>query len=187
VLVFGRRCRQALVARPRPQADPRRGGSSLKLYLVRHAKAGSRSAWNGPDEERPLSKAGRRQAAALAKLLRDEPIGHIVSSAYVRCRETVAPLVERLGLPVEDADALSEGAPLSEALRLIDKVSDKPTVLCTHGDVIGELLHHWASQHVRLDAGDDAAPSELRFPKGSTWVLDVEDGQVVRGHFLPAT
>jgi 8-oxo-dGTP diphosphatase len=110
-----------------------------------------------------------------------------VSSAYVRCRETVAPLAERLGLPVEDADALSEGAPLSEALRLIDKVSDKPTVLCTHGDVIGELLHHWASQHVRLDADDDAAPSELRFPKGSTWVLDVEDGQVVRGHFLPAT
>ncbi|HEX3667665.1 MAG TPA: phosphoglycerate mutase family protein [Acidimicrobiia bacterium] len=185
--MFGRRCRQALVARPRPQADPRRGGSSLKLYLVRHAKAGSRSAWNGPDEERPLSKAGRRQAAALAKLLRDEPIGHVVSSAYVRCRETVAPLAERLGLPVEDADALSEGAPLSEALRLIDKVSDKPTVLCTHGDVIGELLHHWASQHARLDAGDDAAPSELRFPKGSTWVLDVEDGQVVRGHFLPAT
>jgi broad specificity phosphatase PhoE len=124
---------------------------------------------------------------ALAKLLRDEPIGHIVSSAYVRCRETVAPLAERLGLPVEDADALSEGAPLSEALRLIDKVSDKPTVLCTHGDVIGELLHHWASQHVRLDAGDDAAPSELRFPKGSTWVLEVEDGQVARGHFLPAT
>lgn len=123
----------------------------------------------------------------MAKLLRDEPVGHIVSSPYVRCRETVAPLAERHALPVEDADALSEGAPLSEALRLVEKVGDKPTVLCSHGDVIGELLHHWASQHVRLDAGDDAAPSELRFPKGSTWVLDVEDGQVVRGHFLPAT
>ena len=36
-------------------------------------------------------------------------------------------------------------------------------------------------------SGDDAAPSELRFPKGSTWVLDVEDGQVVRGRYLPAT
>ena len=110
-----------------------------------------------------------------------------MSSPYVRCRETVAPLDERLGLPVEDSDALSEGAPLSEALRLIDKVSDKPTVLCTHGDVIGDLLYHFGGQHARLDAGDDAAPSELRFPKGSTWVLDVEDGQVVRGRFLPAT
>jgi broad specificity phosphatase PhoE len=185
--VLGRRRGQALVARPRPKAHPRRGGPSLNLYLVRHAKAGSRSAWDGRDEERPLSKAGRRQAAALAKLLRDEPVGHIVSSPYVRCRETVAPVAERLGLPVEDADALSEGAPLSEALRLIDKVSDKPTVLCSHGDVIGDLLHHWASQYVRLDAGDDAAPRELLFPKGSTWVLDVEDGQVVRGRFVPAT
>ena len=119
--------------------------------------------------------------------MRDEPIGRIVSSPYVRCRETVAPLAERLGLPVEDADALSEGAPLSEALRLLEKVTDKPTVLCSHGDVIGDLLHHFASQHVRLDAGDDAAPSELRFPKGSTWVLDVEEGQIVRGRFLPAT
>ncbi len=154
---------------------------------MRHAKAGSRSSWDGADEERPLSKAGRRQAAALAKLLRDEPIGRVVSSSYVRCRETVEPLAEGLGRRVEDADGLSEGAPLSEALRLLDKVSDKPTVLCTHGDVIGDLLHHFAGQNVRLDAGDDAAPSELRFPKGSTWVLDVEEGEVVRGRYLPAT
>ncbi len=112
-------------------------------------------------------------------------MGHVVSSPYVRCRDTVRPIAERLGLLVEDADALSEGAPLSEALRLIDKVSDKPSVLCSHGDVIGDLLYHWASQDVRLDAGDDAAPSELRFPKGSTWVLDLEEGQVVRGRFLP--
>ena len=159
----------------------------MKLYLVRHAKAGSRSAWDGPDEERPLSKAGRRQAAGLTKLLRDEPIGRVLSSPYVRCRDTVAPLAERLRLPVEDADGLVEGAPLSEALRLVEKVTDKPTVLCTHGDVIGDLLHHFDSQGVRLDADDDAAPSELRFPKGSTWVLDVEDGQVVRGRYLPAT
>jgi broad specificity phosphatase PhoE len=110
-----------------------------------------------------------------------------MSSPYVRCRETVAPLAERLGLPIEDAGALTEGAPLSEALRLIDKMSDQPTVLCTHGDVIGDLLHHFADQGVRLDAGDDAAPSELRFPKGSTWMLDAEDGQVVRGRYLPET
>ena len=124
---------------------------------------------------------------ALARLLGGEPIGRTVSSPYVRCRETVAPLAEGMGLLVQDADGLTEGAPLSEALRLLDKVTDKPTVLCTHGDVIGDLLYHFDSQHVRLDAGDDAAPSELRFPKGSTWVLDVEDGQVVRGQYLPAT
>jgi phosphohistidine phosphatase SixA len=151
---------------------------------VRHAKAGSRRDWDGPDEERPLSKGGRKQAAAITKLLRNEPITRVMSSPYVRCRETVAPLAERLGVPVEDADALAEGAPQSEALSLIEKVTDQPTVLCTHGDVVGDLLHHFAEQNVRLDAGDEAAPSELRFPKGCTWVLDAEDGEIVRGRYL---
>jgi broad specificity phosphatase PhoE len=109
-----------------------------------------------------------------------------VSSPYARCRETVAPLAEEHSVAVEDADALVEGSPLSEALHLVDKVTDKPTALCTHGDVIGDLLYHFDGQHLRLDAGDDATPSELRFSKGSTWVLDVEDGEVVRGRYLPA-
>jgi phosphohistidine phosphatase SixA len=152
---------------------------------VRHAKAGSRRDWDGPDEERPLSKGGRKQAAAITKLLRNEPITRVMSSPYVRCRETVAPLAERLGVPVEDTGALAEGAPLSEGLSLVEKVTDQPTVLCTHGDVVGDLLHHFAGQNVRLDAGDEAAPSELRFPKGSTWVFDAEDGEIVRGRYLP--
>ena len=104
----------------------------------------------------------------------------------MRCRETVEPLASRRGIPVEDADELSEGTPLSESLLLLDKVMDRPTALCTHGDVMGEILHHLAGQHVHLDAGGDAAPSELRFPKGSTWVLDVDDGEIVRGRYLPA-
>lgn len=150
----------------------------MKLYLVRHAKAGSRSAWDGPDELRPLSKAGRRQAKGLAKLLRDEPVARIVSSPYARCVETVAPLAESRGMPVEEADAVAEGTPMNEALRLIEKVADKPSVLCTHGDVVENLLSHLRDRRVPLEGG-------LEFRKGSTWVLDVEDGEVVRGRYLP--
>ena len=32
------------------------------VLLVRHARAGSRKHWEGPDIERPLSKKGWRQA-----------------------------------------------------------------------------------------------------------------------------
>lgn len=150
----------------------------MKLYLVRHAKAGSRGDGNGPDERRPLSKAGRRQARSLVKLLRDEPIGRVVSSPYVRCVETVAPLAESRGLAVEEADALAEGSPLSEALRLIDKVADKPTVLCAHRDVVTELLSHLEDRRVPLEGGFELA-------KASTWVFDVEGSEIVRGRYLP--
>jgi broad specificity phosphatase PhoE len=102
-----------------------------------------------------------------------------MSSPFVRCVQSVSPLAESRGLPVEEVDALAEGAPLDQVLRLLDKVADKPTVLCTHGDVDGELLSHLdAARRAPLDGG-------LVFPKGSTWVLDVEGGDIVPGRYLP--
>ena len=43
----------------------------MTVYLVRHAKAGSRKGWSGDDEHRPLSKAGRAQARAPAQAVTD--------------------------------------------------------------------------------------------------------------------
>jgi broad specificity phosphatase PhoE len=150
----------------------------MKIYVVRHAKAGSRRDWDGPDELRPLSKAGRRQAKGLAKMLRDERIFRVLSSPYVRSVETVAPLAEDRGLAVEESDALSEGTALSETLRLIEKVADTPTVLCTHGDVVTDLLSHLEELRVPLEGGFELA-------KGSTWVLDGQDGAIARGRYVP--
>lgn len=146
--------------------------------MVRHAKAGRRSAWEGPDDLRPLSKAGRRQAKALLELLRYEPIERITSSPYARCEQTVAPLAKSRSLAVEDLDALAEGTPLDQVLRLFEKVSDKPTALCTHGDVVEDVLSHLAERRVPLEGG-------FAFAKGSVWLLDVRDGEVVGGRYLP--
>jgi broad specificity phosphatase PhoE len=147
------------------------------MYLVRHAKAGSRSAWSGSDDLRPLTKTGRRQADALGELLADRGVTRVISSPYVRCRQTVEPLGQRLRLPVDLADELAEGTPLPEARRLVEKFSHEPTVLCTHGDVIGELLDSIARQGlIRRD---------VRFEKGSTWVLDFEGDEITDAHYLP--
>jgi broad specificity phosphatase PhoE len=153
----------------------------VTVYLVRHAKAGSRRNWNEPDELRPLSKPGRRQADALADTLTAAivlaDVTRIASSPFVRCRETVAPLAERRGLAVELSDSLAEGAPLVESLRFVEKVADEETVLCSHGDVIGNLLAHFGGQGVHLD-GD-------RLEKCSTWALDFEAGAVIAARYLP--
>jgi broad specificity phosphatase PhoE len=114
----------------------------------------------------------------LLEALRDEPIARIASSPYVRCVQTVTPLSETCGIPIEQIDALAEGTPLDQVLRLIEKVSDRPTALCTHGDVVEEVLSYLADRQVPLEP-------ELLYPKGSTWVLDVQDGDIVRGQYLP--
>jgi phosphohistidine phosphatase SixA len=149
---------------------------STPVFLVRHAKAGSRSAWEASDESRPLSKAGRRQADGLASLLGDRGVTRIVTSPFVRCRETVEPLATRRGLRIEPSDWLAEGSPLSDALRLVEKVADEVTVLCTHGDVIAELLDHLGRAGI--------APRDARFEKGSTWVLNTERGDVTSVSYL---
>jgi phosphohistidine phosphatase SixA len=149
----------------------------MTLYVVRHGKAGSRSAWTEPDDLRPLTKGGRRQANLIADALADQPVQQVLSSPYVRCRQTVEPLAERLRLPVDLADALEEGAPLAETLALLDKIGDDTAVLCTHGDVVGELLAHCVRHGVRVE-------TDL-LTKGSTWVLETEAGAIVDARYVP--
>jgi len=73
------------------------------FYLIRHAHAD----WT-PDEQRPLSPRGLRDAHRLAEVLDDRPISRIYASPFLRARQTVAPLAERLGLGIEVVEDLRE-------------------------------------------------------------------------------
>jgi 8-oxo-dGTP diphosphatase len=148
-------------------------------YLIRHGKADDRGAWEGPDELRPLTKAGLRQADALADLLGGESVARVISSPAVRCVDTVRPLADRLGLALEQDPDLMEGSGPGAAARLsITAASDSALALCTHGDVIWELLADLEAVGVPLSAGMPAK-------KGSVWVLEVAGGAVVRGTYQP--
>jgi phosphohistidine phosphatase SixA len=144
--------------------------------LVRHAKAGDRGVWDQPDELRPLTKSGRRQAEALVQLLGAVRVAHVVSSPYVRCRQTVQPLAEARKLTLRDSDALAEGATCAAALRLIESLDD--AVLCSHGDVIAAVVLELADRHITLHGG-------MQWEKASTWAFTVRGGAVVEGRYLP--
>ena len=148
-------------------------------YLVRHAKAGDRSDWSGDDRLRPLTKPGQRQAEALAKTLDGEPIDRILSSGYLRCIQTVEPLGARRTLSVEPVKDLEEGAGGESVLRLIQKYRGRNVVLCTHGDVMEELLEGLIAQGLVQRA-------RAHMEKGSTWVLEEQDGKVTGAKYLPA-
>ncbi|HEX6418748.1 MAG TPA: phosphoglycerate mutase family protein [Acidimicrobiales bacterium] len=138
----------------------------MRLYVVRHGHAGSRSAWDGPDHRRPLSPKGRRQAKAIADALAPAGVGRLVSSPHRRCVQTLEPLAQRLGLPVEDDPRLAEGAGGADALALADEVRDgyEAVAVCSHGDVIPDMLRI-------LNATTARFKDPFVWPKGSTWVL----------------
>ena len=109
----------------------------MSVLLLRHARAGERAAWTGDDTLRPLDDRGLRQALALRDLAQ-RAIGRIVSSPYRRCVETVEPLAEALGIPIELDDRLAEGASTQLALALLGELDGG--LACTHGDVIEAVL-----------------------------------------------
>jgi 8-oxo-dGTP diphosphatase len=140
----------------------------VTIYLVRHAKAGERSAWPGDDFQRPLTRRGQLQSDALLTQFDGLHLDRLLSSPYIRCMETLVPLASERMLPVEPVEGLTEGATLEDALTLMRKHTHHDAVMCSHGDVIPMLLEHYAARGV--DLGE-----ELLCPKGCTWVLDVDE------------
>jgi 8-oxo-(d)GTP phosphatase len=155
-----------------------RGRTTGAIYLVRHAKAGSRAQWEGPDELRPLTKGGRRQAEGLPDRLAAFSIARILSSPHARCVETVEGLAKQRGLAVENVDALVEGSDADDVLDLLARCAPQPTVICSHGDVIGDVLTRLVEQGLAVE-------SDLRWEKGSTWVLDFDGESFLYGRYLP--
>lgn len=139
------------------------------VYLVRHAHAGSKAEWDGPDRARPLSETGRRQAAGLVARLRRYSIQRILSSPAERCLQTVQPLAGLLGLAVEETGVLGVDATADGVLELLADPTLRHAVLCTHGELIGQVFD-------RLLADGLDLPRRPRWPKGSTWVLDRHGG-----------
>jgi 8-oxo-dGTP diphosphatase len=147
-------------------------------YLLRHAKAGNRSAWPGDDGQRPLSKAGRRQARGLVRWFADRPIDRILSSPAVRCVESVQPLAERRGVEVELREELAEGADLSGLLGLLDDLASAHAVLCAHGDLIPALVEEAERSGAAIDPAG-------RSKKGSIWIMERDAGVFVRARYVP--
>jgi 8-oxo-(d)GTP phosphatase len=110
----------------------------VTVVLLRHAFAGDRLVWSGDDVLRPLDDRGRAQALALRNSLLRRGIALVLSSPYVRCTETVAPLAASLGVAIELDERLAEGAGGSGARELL--VGRDDCVACTHGDIVEELI-----------------------------------------------
>jgi probable phosphoglycerate mutase len=125
----------------------------MRLLLIRHGQTPGNvlgqldTAHPGPG----LTELGERQAAALARSLRNEPIDLLYASTLIRTQITAAPLAAVRGLGVEVLEGLRE----IEAGSL-EKLTDRESHLRYLGTVFS-----WASGE--LDRRMPAGPSGLDF------------------------
>ncbi|MEU1837229.1 NUDIX hydrolase [Micromonospora chersina] len=139
------------------------------LLLLRHAHAGKRGTWTGPDTGRPLDAEGWAQAQALAALVALVRPTRLVSAAARRCVQTLDPAAALLDLPIEVVGDLDEPRPgqqpdecaLAAAARLTALAADgEPVAVCSQGKVIPGALEQLTG------TADD-----FTTPKGGGWLL----------------
>ncbi|HEY7149441.1 MAG TPA: phosphohistidine phosphatase SixA [Gaiellaceae bacterium] len=131
----------------------------MRLYLVRHAEA----APGDPDELRPLTSEGRKQARALGQRMRDEltPPESILTSPLLRARETGDELSRALDVEAEPDDRLSPGA----------TVDDVRAALSGRGDPVVVVGHQPDCSQVAAALSGGPEP---RFPAGSLVIVEFE-------------
>jgi 8-oxo-dGTP diphosphatase len=154
------------------------------VVLLRHASAGERKLWDGPDEERPLDEYGAQQSGALDRLLPAFDISRVVSSPTLRCTQTVAGFAESSGLRVETEASLAEEAyEPAVAEEVLEQLITAPgsSVVCAHGPVLADLIERLTSRLGMAPTGS------ARVPKGGAWLVHTDRaGQVLTLERMPA-
>jgi 8-oxo-(d)GTP phosphatase len=151
---------------------------TAEIMLVRHAHAGSKHQWDGPDGQRPLSSRGRAEVRRLLPVLELVAPRHVFSASALRCRDTVT----GLGLPVEVEPAYDEtsvdgvGGARKALLELAD--AGVPSVVCSQGKVIPPLLDS-------LRPADWPRADDFDTPKGTGWLLGFAGARLVGLDRLP--
>lgn len=157
------------------------------LVLVRHAKAGSREAYPGPDDERPLDDKGRKQSQKLVDQLTPFAPRAIYSAPIRRCVQTLAPLAQQLALPITTEPELGEelyrDLP-SASRRAVQRIASGSAVTgavlaCSQGGVIPGVVK-------TLAVRSSVPLARVDTPKGAFWVLSFDGKELVQADFHPA-
>jgi 8-oxo-dGTP diphosphatase len=160
--------------------DHEAGRLNTRVFIVaRHARAQRRKAWPGADERRPLTTGGATRAMELKDLFAAFGTERIVSSAAVRCVQTVNPYAQAAGLPVRDYDSLTEEAhrkdPVATAATYAALLGKRRSrVVCVHRPTLPTMVALLRSRITGKTRG--ALPRTMPFlPAGGVLVAHVMD------------
>jgi phosphohistidine phosphatase SixA len=131
------RTASSLAVGPRPESAPAGLPSAARdfctVIFVRHAEKDP----SGDSQDPRLGEAGRKRAAALARLLAPAGVSRLYASEYRRTQETLAPLAERTGKKVE---ILPAGDPQRMIAALASLPAGTVCVVAGHSNTIPALV-----------------------------------------------
>ena len=138
--------------------------------LVRHAHAGERKSWRGNDNLRPIDELGQTQADGLGVLLALFEPKRLYAATPLRCKQTLQPLADKLGLPIVIDSAFAEPGDIAEVpaqvqiavARLAELRAGETAVICSQGKLMPPLL-------AALEGAAEPAPYKTH--KGGGWLL----------------
>ncbi len=141
--------------------------TTLRLYIVRHAKADDGSP-TGEDADRPLRPRGHRQAEALGGYFAAEaPSPAIVlASPYLRARETAEHIWSALDLLPQFDDRLAAHRSLADYLDVIADLAGAPSAaIVGHNPLCAQLVG-------LLTEGPTASPPRHETARAVTLLVD---------------
>lgn len=145
---------------------------TMPVVLLRHAKAVSRSTWQGGEDARVLTRMGVRQSMAAIDMLSAFGVSRLAASAWTRCLQTLLPYAGLAGVALEARADLTEEAtaadPAGVEAVIVEMLAElsEPTVVCVHRPtlpIIFSVLQRYSSAQV-----------QLAFPQESPWLGTAE-------------
>ena len=112
---------------------------STTLYLVRHAEKEMNDSTEKQNDDPKLTKEGKQRAKKLAKVLKEEKISAIYSTAYQRNRKTVAPLAKSKDLSVNNYEWY-DWQPMIDSIN--KKYAGGKILICGHGDNLLPMIDY---------------------------------------------
>ena len=153
----------------------------MKLWLLRHGQA---EAQITSDAARRLTEHGRREALHSAQALLQCTALTIVSSPFIRARQTAELVRETLGIraEVEIVPWLTPDIPVQEAMSRLASRSEGELLLVSHQPLIGDLaglLEHGHRQQALPMATASLAAFSGELPLAGGMQLDSVQHPVV--------
>jgi len=151
-----------------------------RVLLVRHAKAARPE--GVPDEKRPLTAKGVRQAQALASMLAPYGPTAVFAAEPDRCLTTATPLADAVGVPVVTDSRLGDASWCAQLVASQARVSEiiglgGTSVIVSQGLMIPDVVA-WLSARGTLPIDSPVAK------KASVWVLSFTDGVLTGADYL---